>query len=227
MEQGKEIVVVAGATGRTGRLVAEELISRCYLVRAMVRSAALACTLQKEGVEIIEGDLASVESLEKIMQGAHYLISAIGSKKPFNKQENNKVDNMGNQNLARAAMAKGLRHMVLVSSIGVGDSRHTLNFLFRLLMGPVLMMKDKSEEFIRSCGINYTIIRPGGLKDTELPGKTVFGEGGKITGSVSRREIAKVCVDALTNPAMKNRTLEVVNDSTVKAELKNFLVNIQ
>jgi uncharacterized protein YbjT (DUF2867 family) len=227
MEQGKQIVVVAGATGRTGKLVVEELVARGYQVRAMVRSAAQAYVLQREGVELAEGDITSVDSLEKIMKGAQYLISAIGSKKPFNKQENNRVDNMGNQNLAKAALAKGVRHMVVISSIGVGNSRYAISFFFRLLMTPVLRMKEKSEEFIRTCGISYTIIRPGGLADKDLPGKTVFGEGGKISGSVSRKEIARVCADALTNPAMKNRTLEVVNDSMVKAELKQYMVEIK
>jgi uncharacterized protein YbjT (DUF2867 family) len=227
MEKGRETVVVAGATGRTGKLIVEELVNRGYHVRAMVRSVAQACALQREGVEILEGDLTSVESLEKIMEGAQYLISAIGSRKPFNKQENNRVDNMGNQNLAKAALKKGIRHIVVISSIGVGDSRYAIGFFFRLLMTPVLRMKEKSEEFIRTCGINYTIIRPGGLADKELPGKTVFGEGGKISGSVSRKEIARTCVDALTNPAMKKRTLEVVNASTVKEELKQYIVELK
>ncbi|MCX5886516.1 MAG: NAD(P)H-binding protein [Proteobacteria bacterium] len=103
MEQGKQIVVVAGATGRTGKLIVEELVARGYQVRAMVRSAAQAYVLQREGVELAEGDLTSVDSLEKIMEGAQYLISAIGSKKPFNKEENNRVDNMGNQTGKRCA----------------------------------------------------------------------------------------------------------------------------
>jgi uncharacterized protein YbjT (DUF2867 family) len=227
MEKNREIVVVAGATGRTGNLIVNELVTRGYLVRAMVRSAALAGALQREGVELAEGDLTSVDSLEKIMEGAQYLISAIGSKKPFNKQENNRVDNLGNQNLAKAALGRGIKHMVVISSIGVGNSKRAVNYILWLLMSPVLRMKEKSEEFIKTCGISYTIIRPGGLKDTELSGKTVFGEGGKISGSVSRKEIARVCADALINPAMKNRTLEVVNDSTVKEESKNLLVNIQ
>ena len=227
MENDRQIVVVAGATGRTGKLVVEELLARGYQVRAMVRSAAQACALQREGVELAEGDLTSINSLEKIIEGAHYLISAIGSKKPFNKQENNKVDNMGNQNLTKSALAKGVRHMVVISSIGVGNSRYAISFFFRLLMTPVLRMKEKSEEFIRSCGISYTIIRPGGLADRDLPGKTVFGEGGKISGSVNRKEIARVCVAALTKPSMKNRTLEAVNDSTVKEELRQYIVEVK
>jgi hypothetical protein len=65
------------------------------------------------------------------------------------------------------------------------------------------------------------------LKDKEISGQVAFGEGGKIVGSTSRKQVAQVCVDALTNPAMKNRTLEVVDASTVKDELRPFLITIK
>ena len=227
MENAKPIVVVAGATGRTGRRIVTELLNRGYSVRALARSAANATLPPHEGMEIAEADLAAPESLERALSGATFLISAIGSKKPFSSKENNAVDNMGNQNLAKAALKKGLQHMVVISSIGAGDSRYAINLLFRLLMTPVLRMKEKSEEFIRGCGINYTIIRPGGLSDKELPGKVSFGEGGKISGMVSRQEIAKVCVDALSTPSMKNRTFEVIDASTLKNEHRQFVVNLR
>lgn len=227
MDSEKGVVVVAGATGRTGRRVVEELVERGFSVKAMVRSASGAAWLKGEGVEVVEGDITSVSSLENVVEGAQFVISALGSKKPFSKRENSKVDNLGNQNLAKAAKAKGIRHFVLVSSIGVGDSKNALNVLFRLLMGPVLRMKAPSEDFVRTCDLSYTIIRPGGLRDTEISGEIAFGEGGKISGSVSRRQVAQVCVDALTKPSMKNRTLEVVDASTVKEELRPFLVTIK
>jgi uncharacterized protein YbjT (DUF2867 family) len=227
MENAKSIVIVAGATGRTGRLIVAELLNRGYSVRALARSAANATLPHQEGMEIAEADLAAPESLERSLSGATFLISAIGSKKPFSSKENNAVDNMGNQNLAKAALKKGLQHMVVISSIGAGDSRYAINLLFRLLMTPVLRMKEKSEEFIRGCGINYTIIRPGGLSDKELPGKVSFGEGGKISGMVSRQEIAKVCVDALSTTSMKNRTFEVIDASTLKDEHRKFVVNLR
>jgi uncharacterized protein YbjT (DUF2867 family) len=227
MENAKPIVVVAGATGRTGRLIVTELLNREYSVRALARAAANATLPRQEGLEIVEADLTAPESLERALSRATFLISAIGSKKPFSSKENNAVDNMGNQNLAKAALKMGLQHMVVISSIGAGDSRCAINLLFRLLMTPVLRMKEKSEEFIRGCGINYTIIRPGGLSDKELTGKVSFGEGGKISGMISRQEIAKVCVDALSTPTMKNRTFEVIDASTLKNEHRQFVVNLR
>lgn len=223
----KNTVVVFGATGRTGRLIVEELLKRNFQVRAVTRSVSAATFVQKEGLQSVEGDLASVASLERIMQGAQFAISAIGSKKPFSKRENDKVDNRGNQNIAKVAKAQSIQHLVVVSSIGVGNSKYAIGFLLRMLMNPVLRMKEKSEEFISTCGINYTIIRPGGLKDTDPGGGIAFGEGGRISGAVSRRQIAKVCVDALTTASMKNRTFEVVDAATVKDEVQPFLITVE
>lgn len=226
MTGGQKMVAVAGATGRTGRLIVHELLQRGFPVRALVRSASAASQLRDQGAEIAEVDIASPESLERALQGAAYVISALGSKKPFSAKENNRVDNLGNRNVAAAARAQGVQHIVVISSVGVGDSRYAINFIFRLLMGPVLRMKEKSEESIKKCGVPYTIIRPGGLSDKDLSGSVAFGEGGKLMGMVSRKDIARVCVDALTSKAMRNRVLEVVDTSTVKDALKPFIINI-
>jgi uncharacterized protein YbjT (DUF2867 family) len=93
-------------------------------------------------------------------------------------------------------------------------------------MNTILRAKEKSEAFIRASGIAYTIIRPGGYTDNDLPDEIAFGEGGKITGRVRRAQIARVCVDALENPVMKNRTFEVVNRAAVKPGREQFLIKL-
>jgi uncharacterized protein YbjT (DUF2867 family) len=178
------------------------------------------------GVEFAQGDLTSVPVLETAMEGAQYVISAIGSKKPFSGAENDKIDNLGNQNLARAAKAKGLKQIVVISSIGAGNSRDAVSCMYRWPMMSVLNAKGKSEAFIQSCGLDYTIIRPGGYTEDAIADEVVFGEGGKITGRVKRAQIARVCVDALENPAMKNRTFEVVARAAVKEGREQFIIKI-
>lgn len=223
----EKIVVVAGATGRAGRLVVQELLKRGYKVRAlMVQPFDVPQTSGLTGVAFAEGDLMSVSALEKAMEGAQYVISAIGSKKPFSGAENDKVDNMGNQNLARAAKAKGLKHIVVISSVGAGNSKNAVSCMYKWPMMSVLKAKSKSEAFIQTCGIDYTIIRPGGYTDNDIPDEIAFGEGGKITGRVKRSQIARVCVDALETPAMKNRTFEVVARAMVKEGREQFLIKL-
>jgi len=108
MTNSSKTVAVAGATGRAGRLIVQELLKRGYAVRALVIppfDPPHPEGFPSEGITFVQTDLTSVNALEKALQGVRYLISAIGSKKPFSKAENDKIDNMGNQNLARAAQA--------------------------------------------------------------------------------------------------------------------------
>lgn len=220
-------VVVAGATGRAGRLIVDELLRKKYRVRALLVKQfdpPEPAGFIKEGVELVFADLSSQASLEQVMEGADFVISAIGSKKPFSAAENDRIDNMGNQNLACATKAKGLKHMVVISSIGAGDSWKAVSLLSKIFMGPILKAKTKSEDAIRAIGISYTIIRPGGYADKELSGKIAFGEGGSFSGRITRKQVVQVCVDALTNPEMKNRTLEVVDAQTAQENLHKFLL---
>jgi uncharacterized protein YbjT (DUF2867 family) len=219
--------LVAGATGRAGRLVVQELLSRGYEVRAlMVPPFDSEATSGLTGVEYAEGDLSSVPSLTKAMEGVQYLISALGSKKPFSGKENDKVDNMGNQNLARAAKAMELKQIVVITSIGAGNSRDAVSCMYKWPMLSVLKAKTKAEEFIQACGIDHTIIRPGGYTEKDIPDEIVFGEGGRITGLVKRAQIARACVDSLENPVMKNRTLEVVAQAAVKKGRDQFIIEL-
>jgi uncharacterized protein YbjT (DUF2867 family) len=226
MEASKTIVAVAGATGRTGSLIVKELFQKGYGVRGLVRSSARGTWIKDRGGKIVEVDITSPESVENAVEGVDFLISALGSTKPFSPQEDNRVDNMGNQNLALAAKKKRIKHIVVISSIGVGDSSNGLPFILRLLMGPVLRTKAKSEAAVRSCGVSYTIVRPGALTDNPASGNVAFGEGGKINGKISRADIARVCVDGLSNPAMKNRVLEVVDAATVKEDRRPFIIKL-
>ena len=87
--------------------------------------------------------------------------------------------------------------------------------------------KFKAEEYIRSSGMKYTIVRPGGLKDGPAGEKTlVVQQGDTSAGSVARADVAAVCVAALADPAAKNVTLELFSESSAGAagEQKKVLV---
>jgi len=225
----KQTVVIAGATGRVGRLVVNEVLARGFNARAILIppfDSPDQPEFTEKNVEMVEGDLTSAEVLEKAVEGADFLISVIGSKKPFSKKENDKIDNMGNQNLTRAAKAKGLKRVVIVSSNGVGNSRWAINLMHKLSMNRILRAKEKSEAFIQSYGMEYTLLRPGGYNEKDLSGEIVFGEGGGLSGLIGRGEIAKACADATTNPAMKNRTLEVMDKAKLKEERDKYIIEL-
>lgn len=76
-------------------------------------------------------------------------------------------------------------------------------------LGGILTWKLKGEDYLRSSGIPYTIIRPCAL--TEEPGgqKLIAAQGDNIKGKVSREDLAELCVKLLDQPSACHLTFEV------------------
>ena len=141
-----------------------------------------------------------------------HLISAIGAGPGGDAGNGTEfVDYGGVKNLSDAACACELDDFVLISSMGVTHEDYYLNKAF----DNVLKWKLKSEEVLRTSGVPYTIVRPGGLTD-EAGGQyeILFKQGDKDGGLITRADVARVCVAALEVPAARNKTFEVINGST-------------
>ena len=128
--------------------------------------------------------------------------------------EAHKVDNVGTCALFDAAKAAGVKKIVLVSSIlsdaGSWDQRGSVGFKITNAFGGVLDEKIVAERYLRSLGLDYTIVRPGGLKATPPSGKLVVsGENTLNSGEVSRDLVASVCIQALFTPSSTNRVVEL------------------
>ncbi|KAJ9530412.1 hypothetical protein QJQ45_000786 [Haematococcus lacustris] len=81
--------------------------------------------------------------------------------------------------------------------------------------------QPRGEEVLQRSGLDYTIIRPGGLKNQlragEVAGNVVARGPGFYgvpprgqAGSILRRQVAEVCVAALSEPAAANKVVEVI-----------------
>ncbi len=203
-----ELILVAGATGRTGAEIVRELQVAGYRVRAFVRDMERAREKLGDDVEYALGDVRDRATIDGALDGVGALISAIGAGRgdPSNGPEF--VDYGGVKNLAQAAAAADLRRMVLVSSGGVTQEDHILNKMF----DNVLLWKFKGEEALRTSGAAYTIVRPGGL--TNAPGaefEVLFLQGDKESGAIPRADVARVCVAALDSEDARNKTFEIIS----------------
>ena len=105
----KPLVLVAGATGKTGSIVVAELQARGFPVRAFVRDAAKAAERLGSEVEAVVGDLKDMASIVAALDGVGAVINAAGSgvAAPANNTPE-KVDFEGARNLAEAAMDAGV-----------------------------------------------------------------------------------------------------------------------
>ncbi|MCK5256058.1 MAG: SDR family oxidoreductase, partial [Deltaproteobacteria bacterium] len=205
---GKGLVVVAGATGGTGRLVVKHLIAEGYEVRAMVRSLEKGKQVLGEDIAMVQADVTESSTLPPLLAGADFVISAIGvSGKGEARPED--VDYGGSVTLIDASKSARIKKFIMVTSGGVTWWTHPINWF----SGGVLKWKRKAELYLRASGLTHVIVRPnGGL--TDKPGnlkKIIFTQNDGFPSSISREDVAIVCVKALEHKEANNKTFEVRN----------------
>lgn len=201
---------VAGATGRTGRRVVDELVRRNIPVRAMVRNLETAKTTLPPGVELVVGDVLNPQQLREAIADCTVVICATGAAPSLDPTGPYKVDLEGTKNLVDVAKEKGIEHFVLVTSLCVSQFFHLLN-LFWL----ILVWKKQAEEYLQKSGLAYTIVRPGGLTEEDSADPVVMTAADQLfDGRISRAKVAQVCVEALSLPQSKNKVVEVVATAT-------------
>lgn len=198
---------IAGATGATGSRIVAQLIKRGVPVKALVRDATTARAMLPIDVELVEGDVTDQAAVLGAMAGCTVLLSATGARPSLDPTGPYQVDYEGTKNLVDAAKSTGIEHFVMVSSLCVSRFFHPLN-LFWL----VLYWKKQAEEYLQASGLVYTIVRPGGLKNEDddvrplimAPADTLF------EGNIPRLKVAETCVEALYQPASRNKVVEIV-----------------
>lgn len=205
-----EVVLVAGATGRTGSHVVKQLKSMGYKnIVGMTRNKEKAISKYGSNIDWIEADVRDLESLQKAFKGVDRIISAIGSgREPGNGTE--AVEYLGLKNMVDAAIEDGVKVLVITSSAGVTDENHELN----KFADNILIWKFKGEEYLRQSGLGYSIARAGGLKP-EIPGGQygVYLSQGDDSraGQISIEDMASVLIEAANNPEAHGKTYEAFN----------------
>jgi uncharacterized protein YbjT (DUF2867 family) len=207
---------VAGATGETGCRIVQELTARNIPVRALVRDVEKARSILPNEVELVQGDVLDRQNLVAALGDSTVVLCATGAKPSFDPTGPYKVDYEGTKNLVDAAKAKGIEHFVIVSSLAASQFFHPLN-LFWL----ILVWKKQAEEYLQKSGLTYTIVRPGGLKNEDNTDSIVMQNADTLfEGSIPRQKVAQVCVEALFEPAARNKIVEIV--AKPEAAAKNF-----
>ncbi|ADJ14643.1 SDR family oxidoreductase [Halalkalicoccus jeotgali] len=220
-----ETVLVAGASGKTGREILHLLRNTDLHVRAMTRDPANVGRLTRLGAdEVIVGDLLEQADADRAVSGVDTVLCAVGTKPGLDALTGGFVDGQGVINLADAASEAGVERFVFESSLGVGDAKAGLPLPARVLIGPILRAKDDSETHLRESGLTYTILRPGGLTTGPPSGEVVVGEGGdSVSGRISRADVARLMVAAPFTPEAENRTFEVVSHEGLRGSPKNVV----
>lgn len=212
------MIVVAGGTGRLGRMVVPALGALGCDVRVLTRDAGRARVVLGEDVDLVEADVRRPESLVDAVAGAQVVVSAVHGFLGGRRDGPAAIDVRGNAHLVRAA-ASADASVVLTSIIGA--SPHSGAELLRA--------KFAAERALRSSGVPWTIVRSGPFVETwvevlretrDVSGRClVLGRGARPMSFVSVHDVAEVVVRAASDAALRDQVWEIGGEPMTMLEL--------
>ena len=202
-------IAVSGASGKTGFRVAEEVLAAGDQARLLLRpESQLPASLKS--CEQQRLSLMDEDALDASLRGVDALVIATGARPSVDLTGPMKVDAWGVERQIESCKRVGVKRVVLVSSLCAGRWKHPLN-----LFGLILVWKRVGERSLENSGLDWTVIRPGGLSEREddLEDEGVFWTGAdkQESDSIPRRLVARCCIEALNTPDSVGMILEVTS----------------
>ena len=159
-------LLIVGATGGTGRELLARALERGFEVTALVRNPSRV-RVDHPHLTIVQGDVLDLGSVETAMRGQEAVLSVLGHKHFLHPT---RILSEGTRNILRAMESHGVRRLVCVTSLGIGDSAGRLGLLYTLFVIPAILPfyfwdKARQERIIAASNAEWVIVRPGVLTD--------------------------------------------------------------
>lgn len=205
-------VLVVGANGKIGKQLVDLLNkSEKHSARAFVRKEEQAKELESNGIETHLGDLeGSVSDLEEAVKGTDAVVFTAGSGGSTGADKTLLIDLDGAVKVIDAAKNVGVDRFLMVSAFGA-DQREKWNEEIK----SYYVAKYYADKELMQSGLNYTIVRPGGLTDDASKGKVVVSDNMQLADSddwtIPREDVAKVVFESLNNEKTYYKAFDLVS----------------
>jgi uncharacterized protein YbjT (DUF2867 family) len=204
-------ILILGATGPTGRELVSQALALGHQVTATARKPETANL--PAGVKVVRADATNAASLAAAAAGQEAVISSLGSKierKPTT------LLSEGTRNLIAGMKKAGVPRLVCITGVGAGDSRGHGGFFYDRILQPLLLKevykdKDRQEAVVRESGMQWTLIRPGALKNGPGNGKyrVLTDLNGITIGSIARADVAAYILAHLDDQSTYSRAINL------------------
>ena len=201
------MILVTGATGQLGTAVVKNLLKNTSAnqIAALVRDESKASALKEKGVDIWVGSYDDTASLDQAMHGIEKVLLIAGT------NEDNRLQQ--HQNVVDAAK-KAEVQCIAYTSRTLKDRNTLAN---KLMDGHF-----QTEDYIKQCGLNYTIFRNVLYMDTipQFVGERVFDTGinlptgrGRVPFAL-RSEMGEAIANALLDSDRSNRIYKLTGSES-------------
>ncbi len=219
--EAQEKVLVVGATGETGSEVVKILKRDGVGVVAFARETSDRTLMDELGVEVAIGDAFDKSSIDAVVAGGGFtsVVSTLGS----GFRDAKRVDFEGNKNLVDAAKEAGVERFVLVTMVGIGETVAAVPENVQKMFAEPVKLKTQAENYLKESGLDYTILRPGGLLSEPATGNGFLTQDPTVMGIIHRADLAQLVVEALNDDSQIGQTYSTFDANNLGVPDNEFI----
>ena len=205
-------VLIIGAGGKTGALVLAKALKAGHDVTILLHEH------KKEehyptAVQVVYGDVRNPTRLDQVMAGQQAVIDCIGGTTPFLETD---LETSAAKVILEIMKRNAVQRLIVISVMGVGDSKEHAGWFYEHLLMPMFLggaIRDKTrmEAEIEHSGVEFVIVRPPNLKDSDETGQTHLVTGEDKAHSITRADLAQFLVDQLTSDRYLGQQVTIAN----------------
>lgn len=202
-DNAKKKLLILGATGLTGRQLVEQAIDQGHDITALVRSPNK-LQLDHPALRTVVGDATDPTAIDWAVEGRDSILCALGTRS-LKELFSAELMTRSMHALIPAMKRRGVDRLILESALGVGASAQHAPRSARLVFATVFrgMGKDKAraEEYVRSSGLDWTVVYPPTLTNGPASSNYQVGEALQLKGvpKVSRTDVAHFMLSQLSD----------------------------
>jgi nucleoside-diphosphate-sugar epimerase len=204
-------VAIAGGHGRIGLMLGRKLADQGAIVLGLIRDPGHASELREAGVEPLLCDLEQADAriVAEAVRGVEAIVFAAGAGPGSGAERKRTMDLGGAVKLIEAARAESIARFLMVSAMGAAAPPVDGGDVF----GEYLRAKAEADRALAASGLDFTIVRPGGLTDDPGSGRVTIGQSLQ-PGEIPRPDVADVLAAALAAPNAIGKTFDLVAGET-------------
>ena len=202
-------VVIAGGHGKIALRLTRLLRAGGDEVVSLIRDPAHAAEVHEAGSSAVICDLehTTVEQVARAIDGSDAVVFAAGVGPGSGAERKLTLDRDGAIKLIHAATSTGISRYVMVSSVGA-ENPPSGDDVFEVY----LRAKADADAALEASGLEWTILRPGGLTEDAGTGRIRLGTS-PFRGSVPRDDVAAVLVRLLNDSRLTRQILYLSSGS--------------
>ncbi|WP_426360153.1 NmrA family NAD(P)-binding protein [Pseudocolwellia sp. HL-MZ19] len=192
------MILIFGATGKTGSEIIKQLLVRNVPIRVLIRDSNKATYFIEKGIDVVIGDASDPEAVTQALKGIEKVYLVLANSEEQLTQEKLITD---------CAKKSGVKLLVKQSSL---ETRIYPN-------NPIPKAHLESEQYIKNSGLDWVIIRPTFFNQMLLMcahtiqanNTLIFPMADGCVAATDVRDVAEIAATVLTEPRHINKSYDI------------------